>query len=552
MGKRMPYDHRLVMKVWFVVLAAAILTSTWGALMPRAAAHASAESMTPEPNARLAESPAKVEIAFNEAIETGIGALEVLDAMSKPVTNDKFTVSDNRRAITLELPKLGEGVYTVAYRILSADGHPVNGSYVFVVGDPPAAKDASLFDLHKDLGHSGHEISTQVSTSEFILYLSRGLYYGALLLASGLMIWYALLRRSSDVIAAMFRKWGQWTMRGLLLATLLYVFLHAKELMVGQPVSEWGKLFTKTETGMLWILLIVFALIGFIVLKTGKAVRLIWAVIILGLESLIGHAAAYHPKWYAVLLDFVHLGASAVWAGGVAFLLVLWFEERKEAGRFALEFTRAAWISIVLLTLSGVLMAVLFLPDFSYLFYTGWGTFLIIKTVLVVFVIIVGALLRKKVVRGNLPDNLLLRIDGALMVIIILIVGIFTYISPLPANEPFSNHRMGEKLHVTLRITPNVPGENNFIIKVWLPEQKGEPKSVRLLLHSQDKKDMGPIQVPLEVFEDEETDAFDGFAKFTYTADGPFIPFPGKWEAKLEVFDKQDNLMTYEAEFRNY
>ncbi|XEC93483.1 copper resistance protein CopC [Paenibacillus tarimensis] len=536
----------------FLFFAGMILTEIFAGYAPRAEAHAAAERFVPQPGERMDTAPEKAEITFNEAIETGIGGLQVLDSQSKSVTDAAYVISQNRRTITLPLPRLAEGVYTVAYRIISEDGHPVSGSYTFIVGDPPEAKDASTFDLHKQLGHTGHGAATELTTGEFVLYVTRVLYYASLLFAAGLMLWFAMLRDKSEVQLAMFRKWGLWAVRALLISVLLYVFVHARAMMEGYPAAEWAKLFTSTQIGITWLLMVVMSLSGFIIIGGNRALRAVWAVLLLGLESYSGHAAAYDPKWYAILLDLIHLAGSAIWAGGLAFLVILWFEERKDAGRFASQFSNAAWLSIAVLTVTGLLTTYLFLPGYDYLFYTSWGTLLIVKTVLVLLVIIVGALLRIGVRRGNLPANWLLRMDVSLMALIIVVVGIFTYISPLPANEPVSAHQMGDKLHVTLRISPNVPGDNKFTVKVWLPEETGKPKSVRLLLRSEDRSDLGPIEVPIKAYEDPELDAFDGFVKAAYEAEGAYIPFPGQWTAEIRIMDPSDNEMVHREPFRNY
>jgi len=331
------------------------------------------------------------------------------------------------------------------------------------------------------------------------------------------------------------------------------VFIHFRELMVGQPSEDWLRLFGRTEIGNTWMGLVVLALLGFMVLKANRLFRGLWAAALLGLESWSGHAAAYDPVIYSVGLNYIHTVAAAIWAGGLAFLLVLWFEERKDAGRFAVVFSRAAWISIALMALTGVLTALLFIPSPQYLFYTSWGTLLLIKTGLVLLVIIVGALLRLRVRGGHLPDSMLLKADVTLMALIIAVVGIFTYISPLPANEPVSHHQMGEKLHVTLRVSPNVPGgDNRFLVKVWLPDELGKPKSVTLLLKSEDRPELGPIEIPIKAYEDEEVDAFTGFTKATYQTEGPYIPFAGNWQAQIRVMDVKDNELVYERSFRNY
>jgi copper transport protein len=111
---------------------------------------------------------------------------------------------------------------------------------------------------------------------------------------------------------------------------------------------------------------------------------------------------------------------------------------------------------------------------------------------------------------------------------------------------------MGEDMHLTLRISPNAPGDNTFIVKVWLPEPVGEPKSVALRLRSEDRPDAGPIDVPLERYEDTEIDNFTGFVKATYRAEGPYLPFPGRWTAEIRVTDAKDNEKVHREPFRNY
>ena len=48
------------------------------------------------------------------------------------------------------------------------------------------------------------------------------------------------------------------------------------------------------------------------------------------------------------------------------------------------------------------------------------------------------------------------------------------------------------------------------------------------------------IDVPLQPYEDTEPDAFEGFTKTTYRAEGPHLPFRGKWTAQIRVTDGTD------------
>ncbi|UVI28720.1 copper resistance CopC/CopD family protein [Paenibacillus spongiae] len=534
--------------ILFVMLAALFLSPGY------AFAHAELERSVPEPNARLSEGPAAVEIYFNEPIESKVGALDVLDNNSKAVTGEAPAAGADRKSLKLPLPKLDEGVYTVSYSIVSSDGHPISGSYVFIVGNPPEAVDASSFDLHKQFGHESHGTdSGSFSWKTLILYIVRFLYYSALLLAAGVMLWSLLYKGGADAMNAVRKKWELQIMRFLLLAALVYVFIHASEMMLGYPASDYAKLFGETSVGRGWIALIVLAVAGFPILKLGRVVRMIWAAALLGVESWSGHAVVFEPKAVTVLLDFVHLASSAVWVGGLALLLALWSADRKEAGRFASAFSRAALVSIVLLILTGVVMTLTFMPSLRYLFYTSWGSMLLAKTGAVLLVLVVGALLRRRVRRGDLPSMTLMRLDLGLMAIILAVVGIFTYISPLPGNTPVVYHKMGEEMHLTLRISPNNPGaDNKFTVKVWLPEQTGAPKNVVLRLKSQDRKELGAIDVPLQPYEDDEISSFEGFVRADYKAEGPFIPFAGKWNAEIRVMDQEDNEKVESYEFRTY
>lgn len=517
-----------------------------------ASAHAELESSVPEANSQMDSSPAGIELKFNEAIEAKLGSLEVLDNKSHSVTKNKPVVSNNSQTLQLALPKLNEGLYTVSYSIISADGHPVSGSYVFVVGNPPEGIDASAFNPHKELGHEGHTDSNQLTTNQFIIYAVRVLYYASLLLAAGMMFWSLAARNSSEALTGIMRKYELIALRVLLVGALLYVFVHAREIMSGYAGNEYNKLFFDTSVGRGWIALLVLAIAGFAAIRLGKAVKLIWAAAILAVESWSGHAVVFKPEAATVALDYIHLAASSIWVGGFVLLLLLWVNDRKEAGRFAAQFSRAALFSLAALVLSGAALTLLFLPSLKYLLYTPWGTLLLVKTAIVLLVIIVGGLLHLRVRRGDLPTINLLRVDASLMALVIIVAALFTYISPLPVNEPVTYHKMGEDMHLSLRITPNKPGVNEFTVKVWLPDKIGAPKSVVLRLRSDDRKELGPIDIPIQPFEDTEITTFDGYVKAAYKAEGPYLPFAGRWTAEVRVMNKNDDEKVERYEFRNY
>ncbi|ANY68182.1 hypothetical protein BBD42_18150 [Paenibacillus sp. BIHB 4019] len=419
---------------------------------------------------------------------------------------------------------------------------------------------AASFNPHEQVGHDqmenmdhGHDSGLSVGTALF--YTARIVYYTALLLAAGMMLWFSGIRTGSDEQLKRMQQWSLPMMRALLLASLMYVFASARSLMEGYGGGgpEWVRLFTETNTGQAWLALLILSLLGFVVIKANDTFKLIWALLLLAIESWSGHVAALQSNMnLGIVLDFIHLACAAVWSGGLMILLGLWFADRKEAGRFAERFTTAAWISMALLVITGAAITLLLLPSLSYLFYTSWGIWLIVKIVLVALVIATGALLRVRVRRGELPHGLMLKVDAGLMLAITLIVGVFTYMSPLPDNTPVRFHKMGETRHFTVNITPNEPGTNLFEVKIWLPEQLGEPSEVRLVLHSRNRQQLAPLEVPLAIFEDKSYESFPGFVRTSYHAEQMDIPFPGKWTAELQVVDKSGDKLEESIDFENY
>ncbi|MCC3374899.1 copper resistance CopC/CopD family protein [Cohnella sp. REN36] len=517
-------------------------------------AHASLVEATPQQDAKLAEGPAAVELRFSERLDSAEARLRVLDDQSKSVASAKPERFDQGKGLRMALPKLGEGHYTVTYDVISADGHPVSGAYVFTVGNPPPLPDASQLDPHAQIGHGGHNHGggQDLTTQTFLLYASRIAYYAGLLALSGLLLWSAQ-RGTSPIVREVregaIRTFSKYTT----LAIIAYVVFQMANLTQGEPFSEWGRILTDTTIGRLYAAELLLALAAPLLSGLGLAGRLFWAAVALFIEAWSGHAAAFSPIAYTVGLDFVHLLAASAWGGGLALLLLVWRKERPEAGRFALVFSKWALVSFLLLWVTGTLSTLVFLPTLDYLWYTPWGKWLLVKAGLSLLVVAAAFLIRLRLRRGDLPRGFLLKTDFGLLAGIVFCVGILTYQNPLPANEPLSYHEMGTDMHVTLRISPNAPGDNNFTLKVWLPEASGAPKSIELRLRPLDRKDVGAIEVPIVPVEDKGLDDFPEYTKYAFEAKGPYLAFRGKWEAEVRVVDaKGEELKPRSTSFRIY
>ncbi|WJH35010.1 copper resistance protein CopC [Paenibacillus sp. CC-CFT747] len=117
-------------------LVVLLLSITLGAFASGVSAHAGLTKAVPEADSQMEESPPRVELTFNERIEEKLFTLKVIDEIGRSVTPNKPVINSTHTSLTLDLPQLHKGIYVVSYHVISADGHPVDGSYVITVGPP--------------------------------------------------------------------------------------------------------------------------------------------------------------------------------------------------------------------------------------------------------------------------------------------------------------------------------------------------------------------------------------------------------------------------------
>lgn len=125
--------------------AALIAILVAGLAATPAAAHASLISSSPPDGATVATAPTKVELVFSE----DVGALSII-AVTGPdgvQVVDGPTQIRNASAVQPLKTLTVVGLYKIAYRVVSADGHPVSGRLTFTYA--PAGSNIPL-------SHQGH------------------------------------------------------------------------------------------------------------------------------------------------------------------------------------------------------------------------------------------------------------------------------------------------------------------------------------------------------------------------------------------------------------
>jgi copper resistance protein C len=119
--------------------AAAVLAVLTGS---PAWAHNSLTDASPAKNATLAEAPGRVKLTFLQRVDPDALSIVVTDPAGREVPATGPEAAGKAGSLTFDEPP-ANGVYTVTYRVVSLDGHPVKGSYKFTVDDPSAAPSSS-------------------------------------------------------------------------------------------------------------------------------------------------------------------------------------------------------------------------------------------------------------------------------------------------------------------------------------------------------------------------------------------------------------------------
>ncbi|HXH13272.1 MAG TPA: copper resistance CopC family protein [Alphaproteobacteria bacterium] len=115
---------------WFRNLLIALLL-----LLPVGAwTHAVLVKSSPARRAVLSQPPARVQLWFNERLEARFSQLTVWDADGHQVDAQDVQVGpDDAKRLSVGLADLASGMYTVKFRVLSVDGHVVEGEFPFTV-----------------------------------------------------------------------------------------------------------------------------------------------------------------------------------------------------------------------------------------------------------------------------------------------------------------------------------------------------------------------------------------------------------------------------------
>jgi copper transport protein len=375
--------------------------------------------------------------------------------------------------------RLGRGVYTATYRVVSADGHPVAGGFSFGVG-VAAVNGGNAPDVAELLEDTDAGAGVEVTYG-----VVRGLHYAALLLIVGALAFLALVWRG---LAA-----GRWP-GGLLLgaATLGLVTALAGIPLQGALGAGVGldrafdssvldaALDTRTGEawavrGGAWLALVALLFVtrppGF---RRSIPIALAAVVVVVSLP-LGGHARTQSPEAVLIPADIAHVLAAGAWLGGIVLLLAAFWPRRDAATEPAAEatrrFSRMALPAIAVLLGAGLLQAWFYLGSPGELFDgSAYSIALLAKIALLAGIIAIAAGNRRRTARltGDAPAPRALRramrAEVALAVLVLAATAVLVREAPPEslASGPATRELDLGPMRLEMVIEPAEVGPNDF------------------------------------------------------------------------------------------
>ena len=470
-----------------LVAIAAVLVAL--ALVPAAGAHARLITTEPANDAVLEQSPRLVLLRFDEPVESAFGAIRVYDARAHRVDSAKVVrPSEQEVRITLD-QRLARGTYTATWRVVSADGHPVSGAFVFHVGAPGA----------NPAGVAAQVLEGGTPRSVTILFsIVRALDFLLMLLVAGgtLMLVVVLDRAPARTRTRLPRLLAAVAVALTLVALAGIVLQGAAAGGFGlDDALSWDVVSSvlRTRFGEVWAAQGGLAIAVAILLAAGrKIVTLAPAALLLLTPSLSGHASVSGN--IALVADVAHVTAAAVWVGGLAALVLalVWAgTERWELAASAVpRFSGLAVVAVSWLIASGTISGYLQVRALRGLWETTYGQLLLVKLGLVLPLLALGLYNNRRAVprlRERLASAaeraLFLRTVGAELALMVAIVSVTAVlVSEPPARAevaprgPYATTaRLGD-LELNLVVDPAAAGRNQ--IHLYLTNPSGQPTDV--------------------------------------------------------------------------
>lgn len=441
------------------------------ALMPGdVAAHALLLSSTPAAGTTVGTSPGTIELTFGETPDPKLSSAKVLDATgSNHASGPPVPAPGKPLMLDVAVGALADGVYTVSWRTVSSvDGHVATGSFAFGVGVPVTGTGPTS----QSQGGSP-SASVLAAAVRWLLYLGLVALFGAAFFGFAIdpQVPRSVLRLAGfGWSAAAFGALGvtavQWSDVGGDIGAML-----------GTSVGT-------SAIARLTAVAIAGAFTAAMVLRSSPPGHRLFGLVAASaaaamfVDVVTGHAAAGTLAPFQVVTQWLHIASAGLWIGGLAALLltVRGAPDETKAG-IARRYATWAGIGLATVALTGVIRAVSEIGSIDALVSTDYGRVVLIKSVLLVFLALLGAsnhyinipAAARRLTGLRRLGSAELALGGLVLGLSALLVNLAPPVSSVgapiqPATAPIiaTGHDFGTTVKLRLVVSPGAAGFNKF------------------------------------------------------------------------------------------
>ena len=498
-------------------------------------AHAQLVRSMPDEGAVVAAPPPVLALHFNEPVRP---------ATVRLLGPDGAQVDAQVRAggLTVEVAPaapLAQGGHVLAYRVVSADGHPVAGALSFSVGAPargaaqPAAGD----------GESGAAAAALVA---------RALAYAGSLFGIGGALALAWLGAAAPAAASAARRAARAALAAGAAGYGASLLLLGRELAdgwSGAPAAAASTSFALSAG--IWCVAALVALAALSLKGSRARIAALAATLGAGLAlATTGHTATAPPRWLSSPALALHAIAAMAWAGALP--LIALAAARRDDGLSALlrRISGPAILSVALLAAAGAVLAGLQLRTPADLWQTAYGRVLCAKLALVVLLLALagwnrlaltpavaapGQPERGRRAAGRLGGSVIAEIG--LMLVLAGVIALWRFTPPPRALAPADPPQRQVHMH----------GEQAMVDVILAPGRAGVPGRLTVVPMQTDFTPLAAREIVV-VFS-RPADRIEGLErKLAPTPEGPWtspevtLPLAGRWTVRVELlvsdFDK--------------
>jgi copper transport protein len=405
-------------------------------------AHAILLRSDPARDAVLPRAPDRVRLWFSEDLNSSLSTAFVVNGTNTHVDlgNARVLTTDPTEMDVNLKSALKPSVYTVVYRsVANDDGHILTGSFPFTIAlpdgmvpqlRPGAQPGVNALGTTSLNGPSPGQFDGVVLVNLLMLTLVE---LGAVFYA-GAAIWHLFVLRSpspSDSAREEANQRARERFARCLAIPLVCVLLLANSgVLVGQALTvtegNWGKAFAPTllitlctsgRFGLFWrvrsVVLVLALPLALLQWRTGRRsprfttmlswIHLLFGLAFFGALTLSSHAAAASPEkvLMALVADWLHLVAAALWVGGMLYLALSYLpaQHKQSIATQARGLTTVlplyspwAVVGVIIMAVTGPLSATVHLTSWEQLFATTYGLALVVKGCLVGGLVLTSAI----------------------------------------------------------------------------------------------------------------------------------------------------------------